>query len=77
MDTALDDAIKRLETRRMATEGLRCTWCPSCHRIFVRDPLAKKKVKSELILQGSDTCQKPMSEGTITECINDLRCTAQ
>ena len=67
--------IERLEMRRVAVEGLECTWCLSCHRVTVRDP--KVKGSFECLSRGGDECRQVLSFGTISKCIEALRANQQ
>jgi hypothetical protein len=67
----VDDIISKLETRQVAVHGLRCTWCPCCLHVYLKDP--KVKDSFEMISLGEDGCKQQIKNGSIAECLIDMR----
>lgn len=67
----IDHIIERLEMRRVAVDGLICTWCPCCFRVILKNPAVKRSF--ECIWVGEENCRQPIKTGPISEAIADLR----
>lgn len=63
--------IERLEIRNMAMDytALWCSECLDCS-IYPRDVAGKDWL---IIHKGSSTCDAPLKEGHLAECIRDLK----
>lgn len=68
----VEHLIDRLEIRRMSVDGLRCSWCPSCLRVTVRDD-SRKGTKVEVLSLGEEGCRQTLEHGDITDCIASLK----
>ena len=72
--TVVDMIIDRLSLANASLPGLRCSWCGSCLRTIYYDPQEKAHHRTRTqVWPGAEECRQPMRDGTINECIVNLK----